>query len=273
MNISLKQYSDRAIEIQQNISDSNFSLINICNSDNYLNELITMEQYLNDTLNNIKIAKKKIINQQKLNKEIINVIKEPLYTENATIDKTIFSTDNSKIIEVNFIEEIPETNIYWVSSIKQYAINIGGLILRGNIGTIYNSNIIKLNNNIHNLIYCKNHNSCKKILSGKLCKYYHDPQDLYYLKSIGLINSNLFDLQSQPRNFINTSWIYTDYPEKSSNTNMRHFGSRDSLLDYIQLAKLEKNSKNKIKHINYADQCIHDFLVLYSLYINGLYKN
>ena len=273
MNITLKQYYDRANEIQKNISDSNFSLINLCNSDNYMNELLIMEQYLEDTIKIIKNTKKKIFEQQHINKQIIEIIQEPLYTENAIINKDLFPNDNKKIIEINSIEEIPENPLYWIKPLKQYAINIGGLILRGNIGTIYNNNITKLNKNIPNLIYCKDKNTCKKILSGKLCKYYHDPQELYYLKTAGLITSNFMELQSKSRNFINTSWIYTEYPENSSNSNMRHFGSYDTLVEFIQLAKLENNPNINLKYMNYADQCIHDILVMYSLYANGLYKS
>jgi hypothetical protein len=74
------------------------------------------------------------------------------------------------------------------------------------------------------------------------------------------------------RNFINTSWIYTEYPENPSNANMRHFGSRESLSQVIQLAKIEDNPRMHKYCKNYADQCIHDILVMYAMHSNGLFQ-
>lgn len=270
MDATLQQYYARAAEIKQNIADENYTLITA--TDNYVAELTTMQQYLEDTLATIKTTKAEVIKQQQQNKNIINHIHKPIYTQNCNLNLELFGMKSMKIVKVNSVADVQETPLYWIAPLKQYAINIGGMLLRGNVGKIYNSVAVAKNPTLPNLIYCRHRNSCDVLLAGKVCKYYHDPQELYYLKLAGLIDSKLLDAQLHPRNFINTSWIYTDYPEKPSNSNMRHFGSADTLFQYIQLAKLEDNVKTNQKFINYADQCMHDILVMFAIYSNDLFR-
>jgi hypothetical protein len=273
MQHTLHQYCVRANEICKNVAIGNETLVNLAHIDSYISEINIMQQYLEDALSAVKVAREALFKAQKKKDIILNqdIIGQSLYSDDAVLDQKIFTeVKSNRIIEVANLRDIPECPIYYIKPYKQYALNIGGLILRGNIGNIYNSNMVSKNNTLPNLTYCKHKNHCTKLLSGKSCKYYHDPADLVELKNSGLISESLYTNQCKPRNFINTSWIYTEYPEKASNLNMRHFGSRDTLSHYISLAKIEDNPRFSIYYHNYADQCIHDILVMYALYANGL---
>jgi hypothetical protein len=274
MDATLQKYCARSLEIKNNISSNNCTLINMTNINNYLAEITTMQQYLNDTLSIVKSTYNELINKQVQQNKISqpNIIQEKIYTDELVINNKYFNEPSTKIIEVNSLLDIPETSIYWVSSLKQYAVNIGGMMLRGNIGNIYNETILLKNKQIPNMVYCKYNNSCEKVLSGRFCKYYHDPYELHKLKIAGIIKQEQLDKQHNFRNYINTSWLYTEYPEKPSNANMRHFGSRDTLKQFIQLSKIEDNPKINTYCKNYADQCIHDILVMYAMHNNGLFK-
>jgi hypothetical protein len=272
MDATLTQYSTRIAEIKQSISYVSTILPAFANIENYLVELTIMQQYLEDTLSQIKELNTELMQRKSIKNTIVqspNIINSKLYTDDAVLNYDLFLRSTNKIIPVNNIHDIPETPLYYISGLNQYAINIGGMLLRGNIGNIYN--ICKIANNptdITNLVYCKHKNQCKRLLSGLFCKYYHDPAELQQLKDSGMISATTYKSQNKPRNFSNTSWIYTEYPENSSNENMRHFGSRDTLRQYIQLAKIQKNSRTVQYKKNYADQCMHDILVLFSMHSN-----
>jgi hypothetical protein len=274
MDATLNAYCARVKEIKENINIDKCTLIDMVDINNYMAEVTTMQQYLNDTINTVKMVYNDLLARQ-VQVNILNqpqVIQSKIYTDNLVINNKYFNQSNTKIIEVNHIYDIPEMPLYWISSLKQYGINIGGMVLRGNIGNIYNSSMVAKNKLLSNIIYCKNYNMCDKILSGQQCRYYHDPAELYILKNAGLITSDQFDLQVSYRNFINTSWIYTEYPERASNANMRHFGSREYLKQYIQLNKIEKGPRISTYCRNYADQCMHDILVMFAMYTNELFN-
>ena len=272
MQATIYQYNIRIAEISNNY-ENGINYMQLSNITGDICELDMMQTYLQDTIEKIKKIKHNIDTKYKNIKN--NVISTDssicTYTDDLIINDELFNkTKDNNIIEVNSMVDIPISPVYWIKSIKQYGINIGGMILRGNIGNIYNANITKQMTDIYDLIYCKNENLCEKILSGCVCKYYHDPQQLLELNQRGLINDTIYRNQLRPKNFINTSWIYTDYPEKKSNINMRHFGSRDTLKHFIQLTKIENTSRTKSYIRNYKDQCAHDILVLYALYVNNL---
>lgn len=270
MQATIEQYNNRADEINNNYENGiNYMQLSVITND--INELNIMQEYLQDTLQKIKKIK---YNLHSKYKNVKSHIMEPTfkctYDENLIIDNEFFQENKENLIEVNSVSDIPNSPIYWIKSIRQYGINIGGMLLRGNIGNIYNTNMTKRISNICNLVYCKNENLCERILSGHTCKYYHDPLNLLGLNQCNLITDSLYQDQLQPKNFTNTSWICTDYPEKKSNINMRHFGSRDTLKHFIQLTKIENTARTKSYIRNYKDQCMHDILVLYALYKNDL---
>jgi hypothetical protein len=172
---------------------------------------------------------------------------------------------------VDNIYELPKCDLHWVKNINQFAVNINGVIFRGNVGNIYNKNTIQSNANTDQTIICKNKNKCKTLLNGKMCKFYHDPLDLVHLLYKQKITQEIFDVyKSQNRNFINTTWVYTDLPCNKKNINMRHFGSRDLLSNEFELMKINNTNINNHMISNYQHQTIHDILVILGLNSNGL---
>lgn len=207
MNITLEKYLDRINEINNNYKEINF--INLIEVNSNINELNIMLKLLNKLLDNIQMTKIKL-NKYKKN-DIINLSynKDKLF-----LNKELIPMNNTNIICIDDITEIPIMPIYWINSLKQFGINLGGMILRGNIGNIYNKNIILKNNKLSNIIYCNKQNKCTNILKQNYCKFYHYPLELIILKNNEIITEEFYNKQLSSRNFINTSWIYTDYPEK-----------------------------------------------------------
>lgn len=178
-----------------------------------------------------------------------------------------------KIKNVKTLDEIPNMPIYWVQNINQFAMQINGIIFRGNIGNIYNKNHIKKNKNVHQTVICTNGNNCKILLNNQICKFYHDPVDLLILLNKNIIDSELFNKYKKlPRNFINTSWIYTEMPPNNNNNSMRHFGSRDTLKYDFELMQLNNSKQCNAQISNYNHQCMHDILVIIGLNQFGLLK-
>lgn len=174
-----------------------------------------------------------------------------------------FKNVNNTSLYINMPECV---NLNWVSELNQYSIKINNLVLRGNIGNIYDKKIL-LNDRIHahQVVPCSHGNSCKSILSEKYCKYYHDPMQLLELKNSKLISDAFFtECKKYIRNFSNTSWIYTSV----YSPNMRCIGSRTSLLNDIQIAKVSTNYRANIETMK--QQVMHDILVLLLLSQNNL---
>lgn len=172
------------------------------------------------------------------------------YDDNLNIDKNIHQ--KSCVIEVDSLEEIPEISLYYVNNISQYALNINGVYIRGNIGNIYSSHELQTKNPT-DVFYCSYGNKCKKLLEGKICKKYHDPQETYEMYKSGIIDKLVANTQMRDRNFLNTFWMYSDDLKKATNKNMRHYNpTKDcNILEY---------NNNYYKH-NFRDQCMHDILV------------
>ena len=188
------------------------------------------------------------------------------YTTHGNLTKNI--KINVKII--SDIGEIPNMPLYWVSNINQFAIQLNGVIFRGNIGNIYNSNDIKMDTKLENnqIVICKYGSNCKNIADGKICKFFHDPLDLLQLVNAGKMTAELYNIYKEKiRNFVNTSWIYTEFPNNYNNSSMRHFGSRNVLHHELDLMKLNNNYK---EIDNFRHQCIHDILVVMGLNQYGL---
>jgi hypothetical protein len=231
---------------------------------------------IHDNINHIKLylctpkhKKNKLYSElSKINKEL-----NKLQTQISKIIPANFAYKNKHIVDnlpvnvniIDDIDDIPDNPLYWVSNINQFAISINGIIFRGNIGNIYNKQNIH-NNNIKQTIICKFHNTCPNLHNNKICKFYHDPHELLILLNNNDISTILFDeYKKSHRNFINTSWIYTDNQNNKKNINMRHFGSKNSLYNDFELMKLNK-SPSVTTHIdNYKQQTIHDILTILGL--------
>lgn len=174
---------------------------------------------------------------------------------------------------VNNINSIPNTPLYWVENINQFAIHINGVIFRGNVGNIYNQSHIKKNTPTNQTIICKHNNKCKTLLSNKLCKCYHDPMDILKLVKKKQITRETYEIyKNTTRNFINTSWLYTEMAYNKKNIMMRHFGSKNTLKHECDLIKIDNSKINEIIIDNYRHQTMHDILVIMGLNQNGLLK-
>lgn len=275
MDMNLSQIIDRVDEIHRNIDMQNEKFIY---AQNYINEIADVLQQLRTVVlkvdniyhicNNKYKSKFHMHKSNNLNMNIKN--NDWTYLNRIINDKTpknnLTGDISVKIKQVNKISEIPNSPIYWVKDINQFAFHINGVILRGNIGNIYNKNHIKKNKNTHQINICKYGNKCRTLLNDQICKFYHDPLQLLELLNDNQISTQLFDkYKNLTRNFINTSWIYTDRPSNNANNTMRHFGSRNTLKYEFELMKLENNKNTEIQTDNFRQQCMHDILVIMGL--------
>ena len=263
MDLSLNQILEKFKKTQQNIDNSHILTYGKNKKD---------LQELEQILTNIKSVLYKVDNIYHICENEYN----NMYNLRSTTKKSYSQTCQSnlinaniapnvsiKVIPVNSIHDIPRTPIYWINNISQFGININGVLFRGNIGNIYNKSHIRSGNKISQTVICKYGNSCKSIIEGKLCKFYHDPHSLLKIYESNLISHKTYNLYKlSHRNFINTSWIHTNIYNNKKNINMRHFGSRNTLKYDFNIMDMESKQLTNIHMQNYKHQCIHDILVV-----------
>lgn len=267
MDISLSEIVNRIYTVNREINTTYGNQFNELNK--YMVELSKLHTYINDV--NVKLCNVYNIcknihandNKIKKNKDLLCLSND--ISKNSLLNKTkkIISDDISINVKcVESIDDIPCSPVYWVNNINQFAIRINDTVLRGNIGNIYNSSHIKKNIPTNNTVICKNRNNCKKIQYGKICKFYHDPLELIELLKDGKITMDLYEqyIKNQ-RNFINTSWLYTENAYNNKNTMLRHFGSKNTLKNDIDLINLINPSDKKNIMDNFMQQTMHDLLV------------
>lgn len=215
-----------------------------------------------------------IVNQLLLRKKNANIdrdIVDPYPTERdhavmrvkyPTTPKEIIDDIALPITNVNTIAEIPVSHIYYVKDLKQYAINIEGVVVKGNLSNIVEyqtaktarceygtqcKSFAKITNKVDN----KNNNKIHE------CKYYHDPED-YLQLGLPVPDNNV-------RNFTVGSWIYAK--DKRTKTYFaRHVGNRATLLaDISMLKKIQYREEIS----NREGQLIHDLLIYMALHSKG----
>ncbi len=130
-------------------------------------------------------------------------------------------------VEVESIGDIPINKLYYIKPLKQYAINIAGVLVRGNIGTIKNKN--------DKNIKCLMGKNCNRI---KKCTFYHPPEDY--------IANNIKDFVDE-RNFTPSSWLY--------GTNKRQVGDKNNLLDDLYKSNIDREVELR------EGQLVHDILI------------
>jgi hypothetical protein len=279
MDLTLKQLIEKVDSIHRDL-DRLYEAPQLKQNLTELKQLAYATQFVHNKILNIyeiynnkyKIAKLRHrgvlnhINQTNIGKTNIgktNVIGMPLAPNIAT---------DAKII--NSIKELPNTPMYWVADIEQYAFKINGVIFRGNIGNIYNKNdIVKStqltkndNKKITQMTICKYKNKCRTVLNGGLCEFYHDPIELMDLVEEKLLTYKVYKMYlKMHRNFSNTSWIHTTTPQHKHNVSFRHFGSRDILKHELDLIKFEPSQADVMGIDNFRQQCMHDILVIMGL--------
>lgn len=179
-------------------------------------------------------------------------------SEDHTTVRTLYSKESKQIIDDLYItikivdkaSDIPISNVYYITELKQYAININGVILKGNLGDITHYKD-KFTNR------CEYGIKCKSFDKNIRCQYYHDPED--YIKN----GKEVPDIE---RNFTAGSWIYSR--TKTPKTYFcRHIGSKSRLTYDLQTLK-------KVQYIeeisNREGQLIHDLLIYMILNSKGL---
>lgn len=156
------------------------------------------------------------------------------------------------IVRVNTSKDIPVSNLYYINDVKQFAINVEGIVIRGDIG-----NIVKYQT--EQSAECEYGVNCKSFKKKSKCKYYHDPTNYIY--------HNL-PIPDNTRNFTVGSWIYSK--KKMPKTYFtRHVGSRDSMVhDLDNLKKIQYREEI----YNREGQLIHDLLVYMILNSKGYIK-
>jgi hypothetical protein len=266
MDLTLNEITKKTNDIYLQINNlgvdefkkTNPYLLNLSKLHNYINIVNMKICNIYNICNNMILS-----NKSKKKKNDIMHINE---TKNL-INKKLTNEISINIKYVEHINEIPNVSMYWVKDINQFAIRINNIILRGNIGNIYNHNHIKKNIPTNQTIICKHKNKCNQLKSNlTICKFYHDPLDLLELLNANKITLEVFNIYKKfTRNFINTSWIYTDDQCNKKNTMLRHFGSKNTLKNEIDLIKINNSPINKTIIDNFTHQTIHDLLVIIGL--------
>lgn len=226
------------------------------------NKLNNISNHCNNIKMNIaNILNLKLINMNK-NKDILykimdkkstteyNLFNEEIILEERNVIDNIIKTNdkdniNNKIlnIDVNIVEDesqIKNVPISFIKNTNQYAIRINNVLIKGNIGNIYD----KSENKKENIMKC-NKKDCNTIN----CKFYHENT-----------NNNFTDNTNYIRNYYNYSWHYI---KKNKNKNINYYsnkkntrllGSRDTIL-----SDLLYSSQNELELRN--SQLMHDILI------------
>jgi len=159
-----------------------------------------------------------------------------------------------RVKTVKTINEVPSSKLYWVENIKQFAIRINNIVIRGNVGNTYTSKI----SNVKNVVKCRFGSECDELFTPRTdhpkCTYYHDPLEL--------IKDNIKINEPIIRNYTNKSWLFTHTEINNKNKNMKHLGNRNSLkTDVYKLIKADKHIvDNEVDML--INQSMHNLLIL-----------
>lgn len=260
MDKTLRQYLEITDETHKYIDKYGM----IVNAKELKKRILTLQMYIK----NLQAIAKKMADVSNtatqillLRKKNVDKVIDPYPTENdhATLRMSDpYSVETKEIIEgvkipvkmVANLSEIPVSSLYYVESHKQFAFNILGINIKGNLANI--SNYGK-----ECTASCEYRTECKSFKKNVKCKYYHDPEDFI---NLGIDVPN--DLQ---RNFTVGSWIYSK-TKKHNSYFARHVGSLDSLaLDLYLLRKMQY----KEEVYNREGQLIHDLLIYLILHNQG----
>jgi hypothetical protein len=206
---------------------------------------------VSNIINNLSIKKKKVAEmrgkpQDKKREKFIDPYPREsdigvIRSLNPTEPREIIRGVNINVKTVATTKEIPVCTIYYVEEIKQFAININGIVIRGDL-----CNIVPYQK--EKSAACEYGIECRSFKLKKQCPYYHDPADYLHHK---------IPVPEQSRNFTIGSWIYTKNKNPSTYYT-RHIGSKDRIL--YDLATL-KTVQYRAEVSNREGQLIHDLLI------------
>jgi hypothetical protein len=165
--------------------------------------------------------------------------------------KQIIDDIKIQVKSVPSVLEIPINYIYYIENLKQYAININGVIIKGGLSNIVNYQTEKS-------ARCEYGIECKRFKKDTTCKYYHDSED--YIK----LDKSVPD--DNIRNYTVGSWMYSKN-KRPKTYFTRHVGSKDMIIyDLDMLKKVQYREEIS----NREGQLIHDLLIYLLLHNKGL---
>lgn len=200
------------------------------------------------------VAVRALKNRNKITKKPINVKIDPypnsydvglLRSLNPVEHKEVADDINIPVKTVETIAEIPCSSLYYVNELKQFAINVEGIVIKGNLGNI-------VNYQQENSVKCEYGPDCNSFVKNIKCSYYHDPED--YIKH------NL-PVSDCTKNFTSGSWIYSKKKTTKSYF-ARHIGSKDRIIHDL---KTIKRTQFRDEIANRESQLMHDLLIYFIL--------
>lgn len=255
MDKSLQDYLNQADQIMDYM-EKYFIVLNVKQIEEKITELQssiktiqTVAYKLANTSNLITRAlRKKHMDRNEFHKPIDVIDPKPndsslgiLQVLNPLESKEIIKGVSIPITIVDKLQDIPTAKIYYIKEFKQYAMNINGVVIRGNIG-----NIVEYQS--EHSTYCDYGIYCKSLKNNKTCNYYHDPTDYIDLK---------IPVPNIKKNFTVGSWLYSQ--TKTPRTHYtRHIGSYDKLahdLNTIKKTQFREELQNR------ECQLMHDLLI------------
>jgi hypothetical protein len=237
--LKTSQLEEKVVSLQAGIKNIQTVAKHMADIANIVNQIILGRKNRSDSV--------KYINPYpSSNDHAVLRITDPIKTDEKYI------TDDIKlpIKTVNKPEEIPTGNIYYIKSLKQYAINILGTIIKGNL-----ANLVEYQTKLS--ARCEYGIKCKSFDKNIKCNYYHDPEDFIKLNK---------KIPDDIRNYTVGSWLYSRN-RRPKTYFTRHVGSRNTL----------SYDLNMLKHIQYREeisnregQIIHDLLIYMVLHSKGM---
>lgn len=161
------------------------------------------------------------------------------------------------VIRINSLADLPNSNLYYIKSIGEFAIKINGCMFKGNIGNIINNSSHYKNNKANRKIVtdCFYGDKCTFLNKGT-CDFYHDPLDYNDFTENTLNHRKKHNIHT--RNFLSQSWLYTSEAFSPKNKHLRHIGDKDELSSDIYL--INKSEKRRRQ-----SQTMHDILIALSI--------
>ncbi len=253
--LSADQIEAKVIELQSAIKTIQSVAYQLANVSNIANRVVlrkrrarkaTMAEVVqNSNLCQLQNQSKKYIDPYPLDTDV-----GTLRSLNPVESKEIIKGVNLPVHVVETLKDIPASHMYYVKELKQFAVNVEGIVIRGNLG-----NIVEYQT--EQSAECEYGVNCKCFTGSTQCPYYHDPTDYLHHK---------LPVPDHTRNFTIGSWIYSK--KKTPKTYFtRHLGSKDRMIYDLNTLK---SVQYREEISNREGQLVHDLLVYMILNARGL---
>lgn len=244
--LSADQIEAKVIELQANIKTIQAVAYHLANISNIANRVVIRKRRTKkSTLAEVVQNTKKYIDPYPTEYDV-----GTLRSLNPMESKEIVKGVDIPICTVEKTQDIPVSHLYYVKETKQFALNVEGIVICGNLG-----NIVEYGED--NSAACEYGINCKSFVGATECSYYHNPSDYLHYK---------LPVPDQVRNFTIGSWIYSK--KKTPKTYFtRHLGSADRLIYDLNTLK---SVQYREEISNREGQLIHDLLIYMVLNTRGL---